>query len=201
MKTCSKCKEEKLFDAFSKNKNRKDGYQSNCKSCMKQYNETNKERISEYRKQYHINNKEEIAQYYETNKKQKKYYQKQYYDANKNYSVEYREANREQITEYQRSYQNEYKKANRAKINAIASRRRAVKLNATPSWLTSEQLQEIEELYEIAQAFKVYTGQEYHVDHIVPLQGKNVCGLHVPWNLQILEASENIRKSNKLLDN
>ena len=58
-------------------------------------------------------------------------------------------------------------------------------------------IQEIEIIYEACKQRCLDTQRPHHVDHIVPLQGKRVCGLHVPWNLQILTAADNLRKSNK----
>ena len=75
----------------------------------------------------------------------------------------------------------------------------ASKLNATPGWLNTEQLQQIESFYWLAQLQKELTDTAYHVDHIVPLKGKTVCGLHVPWNLQVIPALENIRKGNRIV--
>lgn len=68
---------------------------------------------------------------------------------------------------------------------------------ATPDWLTEEMLIEIKSLYKQREQISKDTGIAYHVDHIIPIQGENVCGLHVPWNLQIITAEENLRKSNK----
>lgn len=75
--------------------------------------------------------------------------------------------------------------------------RRANKYLRTPTWLTFEQKLEIECFYYKAMRYEEETGIKYHVDHIVPLQGENVCGLHVPWNLQVIPAKENLSKGNK----
>ena len=61
---------------------------------------------------------------------------------------------------------------------------------ATPKWLTEEHKKELHHIY-------LNRPKGYHVDHIVPLQGANVSGLHVPWNLQYLTVEDNLRKHNK----
>lgn len=76
-----------------------------------------------------------------------------------------------------------------------AAKRRAAKLRAIPLWADQDAINRI---YDRAQTFRV-TGQDVHVDHIVPLQGKTACGLHVHDNLQIIEAQANRSKSNSLV--
>ncbi|HEY2010530.1 MAG TPA: hypothetical protein VGH23_16190 [Rhizomicrobium sp.] len=87
-----------------------------------------------------------------------------------------------------------YAKANRSKVTAHTARYRARKFNATPAWVD---LQEIGSVYAEASRLTRETGTAHHVDHIVPLRGRNVCGLHVPWNLQVIPAVENRRKGNR----
>jgi len=89
----------------------------------------------------------------------------------------------------------EYAKNNRDIINAAVARRKAAKLMRTPEWLDSVSLKEIEFTYTWCAALRS-CGLDYHVDHIVPLQGEGVSGLHVPWNMQVIPAVENIKKSN-----
>ncbi len=84
---------------------------------------------------------------------------------------------------------------NPGKANANTVRRRARKLHATPAWVD---LGAIRAIYVDAAQVSRETGQAHHVDHIVPLRGEGVCGLHVPWNLRVLPAYENRRKGNRL---
>ena len=86
---------------------------------------------------------------------------------------------------------------NKDKVNAFAAKRRAARINRTPSWLTKEDLGKIKELYKEAQKLREETGEEWHVDHIIPLQGENISGLHVPDNLQVIKATENKSKNNR----
>jgi hypothetical protein len=88
----------------------------------------------------------------------------------------------------------EWRKNNPGKRNALKANYRAAKLQATPIWAD---LKAIELFYIEAQDLSKLMGEWYHVDHIIPLRGKNVCGLHVPANLQIITATENLRKQNK----
>jgi len=87
----------------------------------------------------------------------------------------------------------------RFKLNAYNMQRYCKRLKATPPWLSEEHKKEIENIYWLRDDLTRISGEKYHVDHIVPLRGKNVCGLHVPWNLQILPSDINMSKGNRLL--
>lgn len=88
-----------------------------------------------------------------------------------------------------------YVQRNYGKVAALWVKRRLRQADATPSWLSPAQRAEIEAVYEHARDCRLITGEPYHVDHIIPLMGDGVCGLHVPWNLQVLPADVNQRKS------
>jgi len=99
-----------------------------------------------------------------------------------------------------REYRNVWKENNKSQIRADTKARRRKHREATPPWLTRKQKSEIRQLYQIAITMTQTTGEQYVVDHIVPLRSDVVCGLHVPWNLRVITQEENLKKSNKLLD-
>lgn len=107
---------------------------------------------------------------------------------------------REEVKVKEREYNYRFNRSPRGKIrNAVnAAKYRFRKAKASPAWLTEDQFSEMENFYIHAKDCSVVTGEVYHVDHIIPLAGKNVCGLHVPWNLQIIPADMNFKKKNKV---
>lgn len=111
----------------------------------------------------------------------------------KKYMSAYAEQKRVKIREIASRWQ----RNNKGKVNANTALRHAAKMQRTPKWLTKEEKIHIRCLYQVAAMRSQESGQEWHVDHIVPLQGENVSGLHVPWNLQILPAVENMSKGNR----
>ena len=99
-----------------------------------------------------------------------------------------------------REYRNTWKENNKVQMRADTKARRRKHREATPPWLTRKQKTEIRQLYQIAITMTQTTGEQYVVDHIIPLRSHEVCGLHVPWNLRVITQGENLKKSNKLLD-
>lgn len=90
-----------------------------------------------------------------------------------------------------------WQKRNKASVNAVTRKRQAAQLQRTPAWLTKHDYKVMESKYAIAAWLSDVVGQKYHVDHVIPLQGKNVSGLHVPDNLSIIPAKDNMVKNNK----
>jgi len=172
MKTCNSCDTSKELSEFSRNgKN----IRNKCKTCSRiQSNDW-----------YAKNREHHLAN---TSK-----YQKANPEVRRAKSARHRLKDVEAYREMRRAYQ----KANPDKMCAHVAKRRANKLDATPAWLTKEQNDDIKAMYALAKKFEKLCNIRYHVDHIVPLAGKEVRGLHVPWNLQLLPASVNIAKGNK----
>ena len=103
-------------------------------------------------------------------------------------------------TEEKKKHKRTWKSKNKAWVAAnTAARKRHIR-QATPKWLTTTQKIQIRSFYEEAERLKSETGVDYEVDHIVPLRGGIVSGLHVPWNLRVITAAENQLKNRKLLD-
>lgn len=105
----------------------------------------------------------------------------------------WREENRDKHNAINR----EWNKANKPKKAALESKRRAALLQRTPKWLTEDDLWIIEQAFELAALRTKMLGFPWHVDHIIPLQGRKVSGLHVPTNIQVIPGTENVKKHNK----
>jgi len=139
----------------------------------------------EYQKQYRIKNRERLIAY-----------KKAWVEANpekikENSKKRYLEKNQEI-----KDYVAEYKKKNPHKANASKAKRKAAKNQRTPKWLNPIDFERIKNQYKLAEILTKLHNEPWHVDHIIPLQGKMVSGLHVPSNLQVIRGSDNCSKQN-----
>ena len=210
---CSNCATFKSRNQFRKASNRKTGHQDWCNECKEIYTDENFEIIQEYKIQYHLDHRDEHLEYaknyyfehkeyfdqlqkeyYLVHREERLEYAKNYYQDNKDYFIELQKEYYLENTDYIKQRQREYYGEHKDEYIFRAAKRRALILHATPKWVDFDKIKEI---YEEADRLQKLDGIPRHVDHIIPLQGKYASGLHVHYNLQILTAQENQKKSNK----
>ncbi len=171
-KTCVACGCTKLATDFYRSSNYKDGLQYECIPCAKlrtkEYALANREKVLCRKKRYRESNQLKISAGYN----------------------QWLMVNRDK----RRAIDNKWGHCNIGKVTAKSRARKLAKLNRTPAWANK---QEIEQIYIECTRVSRETGIKHHVDHIIPLRGKTVSGLHVENNLQIITVEENLRKNNK----
>jgi hypothetical protein len=174
MKTCVKCNTSKELNQYYKSTRNLDGLEGRCKACKSAY------RKSQYKKNRDIELSKNAA-WKEANLERYKEIGREHYRNNK---------------EEHNAFMQQHYYDNKGMYRAKDAKYRATKLKATPPWLTEKQLHDITVIYTACTKVSKRTGKPHHVDHVIPLQGENICGLHVPWNLAIIPAKMNLSKSN-----
>lgn len=218
MKTCPKCGEEKPLNAFHRDPIQKNGRHPYCKVCKAAITAArraanperaraqarawiaanpDKKKISGAK--WRAKNAGHTTKWAQQNKARHQELQRKWRIANPDKIRAGAQRHYAQNKDRHKAVGKRWQIANPQKLTEIANRRRARKIQAMPAWLSAIQLAQIQEHYEIAAALTCQTGVKHHVDHIHPLIGRNFRGLHVPWNLQVITATENHRKGRRLL--
>ena len=204
LKRCYRCKIEKPFSDFRKNSAKRDGLTSECRACAsdldRERQKRDPEKLRERSRRHYQNNKADYIarakEYIAKNPEKTKARKARYAEKNKDYFArkarEYRAADLEKSRAKDRFWRMKY--PDRAIANNAV--RNARKKRAMPPWVDRKELQAI---YEERRRISEQTGVLHHVDHIIPLVNPLVCGLHVPANLRIIPASDNLAKSNKFI--
>jgi hypothetical protein len=197
-KTCTKCNETKTVDLFYKRSDKLGKYTSHCRACKRAHDNAHCELAeTKAKRAEYLKNLRSTPEY----KAKEAAYKKAYYRTN-----EYRQRARlkqrvrrldPNVLQKEKLYGAIYAKTHPEKFAMKTRKRKIAKMNRTPAWLNAGEEFEIECIYKYCASLR-QTGLDCEVDHIVPLQGKSVSGLHVPWNLQVLTASENASKGNRV---
>lgn len=172
MKTCRRCNITKRASEFGRDARYRDGLASWCRDCFRENN-----------KKWAMANRDSLTQK----------------------AINWRARNPDKVRAICKKH-NTIHKARRAEqrakwakdnpeiCRARTAKRKAAKAQATPPWAD---MKAISKIYADAARIQSETGVKMHVDHIIPLRHKAICGLHCETNLRIITAEENVRKKNK----
>lgn len=198
---CKKCNIIKDLSLFHKDKYYKNGHRSSCIECRNIYDSiyrsNNREKIRKWSKETYYRNPESSKKRREIFKKNNPNYNKDWYFINKDHirveNAIYYKNNKNTINKKT----SKWAKDNVSKVRNKSNRRRCLKIKATPQWLFDFDKDYISHIYQQSNWIQELEGVKYNVDHIIPLKNELVCGLNVPWNLQILTKKDNSKKHNK----
>lgn len=201
-KQCLKCRSHKSQSEFPKHSGKPDGLFPVCKQCKSEYDRA---RYAKKSDQY----KRKAAEWKAANPERHKLLQERSRKARRDdinrrqresranhperhagYSRAYRERNPEAVRQSQRKW----RASNPDRSREVVRQKQARRAKAMPSWADKDAISAV---YSEAKRLEQLDGVPRHVDHIIPIKGKNVCGLHVANNLQVLTAAENLEKSNQ----
>lgn len=218
---CKECQGKLYKDWYEKNKDyaknkRKEYVEKNrdvISEKRKKHYQENIEKIKKKDMMHYLKNRDEILakkkeSYRIDIEKSRAYAREQYWnnvDDRRRRSREYwenpdniekRKENYERRKEKDPDFFKRYYAENKERYREHDARRRWLKEKATLN-LSEEQVQQMRDMYWLARDLTAVSGELYEVDHIIPLRGVDICGLHVPWNLQILPRDLNRSKNNK----
>lgn len=215
---CRRCNQEKPLTLMVKSGSSKGcGYKHLCKECRNQarrqsyaespdavkaqnakWREANRDVVLARHKAYREANRDHVSEikkaWYEQNKSYCNAKSRANYEANKAALQEKNRLYRLLHADEMRAYFRQWRKLNAGKRSEYQATRRAAKACRTPPWVDRKALQEA---YEFARYLREQMGQPFEVDHVIPLRGKTVSGLHVPWNLRVRPVDANRKKATK----
>ena len=178
-RTCGETKQISLFPFDGRS------YKKDCRPCFNAYAYRIRAQMSDEKKEKAKAAQRKLAyEWAERNPEKRKKSARDYADRNK-----------EKISEYSK----EWSRKNRDKRRTYLSDYRAKQFNASVEWDVELSDLVLREAHHLARAREEHTGIKWHVDHIIPLKSKIVCGLHVWTNWQVIPATVNQSKQNKVV--
>ena len=204
-KPCTRCKKVKLLSEFGIDSRLKSGIRADCKECNRllalKYRNENLEKARASSRNWAKKNPKKATEnklrWAKENREKVLQQGKEYHARNRGNRLAAQKAVRAANPEKYRELTKVWRKENMGYVLAKNAERRAAKMQRTPAWLTEIDLKNIKALYIKARQKTESTGEPWHVDHIIPLQGELVSGLHVPSNLRVIPGIENLKKRHK----